>query len=455
MLMQELLTRDVLYALAIAFFAFLVAGLFYRSLRRLVRRMAAKTGTALYNMLVEALEWPIFAAIVVSGLYFAVLYLPFNESFDYEIRRGFHITFLILAAYGGTALLDSLYQWFKLEVTSKTKTRLDEWIVTLLRLFTPLVAALLALLFSLGLFGIEASGVKEWLVSHGIRIGLIVLLSIAALFILGRSLPPAIRGFVFRGSPGQPEEENQKRAETLSGTLVTTGQVFTLVIAGFIILSELGIDIAPVLAGVGVVGVAIGFGAQSLVKDILSGLFIIMENQYRVGDVVTVAGISGLVEQINLRRTVLRDLDGTVHVISNGEIRVASNLTKEVSRVNLNISVGYGEDLDHVIAVINRVCKEMAEDPQWAPLILKTPQVLRVDNLGDSGIELKVLGDTKPIRQWDVMGEIRKRVKKAFDEEGIEIPWPHTKVYFGNSPFPSTPKEQERRNSGADQGRAS
>jgi small conductance mechanosensitive channel len=102
--------------------------------------------------------------------------------------------------------------------------------------------------------------------------------------------------------------------------------------------------------------------------------------------------------------------------------------------VNLNISVSYGTDLDHAIAVINRVCQEMAQEPEWAPLIIKTPQVLRVDNLGDSGIDLKILGDTKPIRQWDIMGEIRKRVKKAFDEEGIEIPWPHTKVFFGNAP---------------------
>jgi small conductance mechanosensitive channel len=170
------------------------------------------------------------------------------------------------------------------------------------------------------------------------------------------------------------------------------------------------------------------------VKDIVAGLFIILENQYRVGDVVRIADVSGIVEDINLRRTALRDLDGIVHVVPNGEIRVASNFTKEWSRVNMNVSVAYGEDLDHVISVINRVGKELAEDSQWAPSILTPPRALRVDNLGNSGIEIKILGETKPIRQWDVMGELRKRLKKAFDEEGIEIPWPHTKVYFGNSP---------------------
>jgi small conductance mechanosensitive channel len=248
---------------------------------------------------------------------------------------------------------------------------------------------------------------------------------------------------VARGAPGQPEEEVQKRAKTLTSVLVATRQIFIILIAVFIILSELGINIAPIMAGVGVVGIAIGFGAQSLVKDIIAGLFIVMENQYRMGDVVNIADKGGIVEEINLRRTVLRDLDGIVHVVPNGEIRVASNLTKEWSRVNLNISVAYGTDLDRAIAVINRVCQEMAAEPQWAPLILKTPQVLRVDNLGDSGIELKILGDTKPIHQWDVMGEIRKRVAKAFEEEGIEIPWPHTKVFFGNTPFPPIwPKEE-------------
>src|SRR4030043_525458 len=162
------------------------------------------------------------------------------------------------------------------------------------------------------------------------------------------------------------------------------------------LLSEVGIYIAPVLAGVGIIGLAIGFGAQSLVKDIISGLFILIENQYRKGDVVKIADVSGLVEDINLRRTVLRDLDGIVHVVPNGEIRVASNLTKEWSRVNLNISVAYGEDLDRVITVINRVGQELTNDPQWAPLIIKAPQVLRVDKLGDSGIEIKILGEPQP-----------------------------------------------------------
>ena len=201
--------------------------------------------------------------------------------------------------------------------------------------------------------------------------------------------------------------------------------------------------ITPILTATGVVGVALGFGAQSLVKDVLAGLFIIMENQYRKGDVVKIADVSGVVEDISLRRTILRDLDGINHIVPNGEIRVASNFTKQWSRANLNISVSYDTDLDKAMAVINRVGKELAEDPQWASAILTPPKAIRVDKLGDSGIEIKILGDTKPIRQWDVMGELRLRLKKEFDKEGIEIPWPHTKVYFGNTPPALSPKEPE------------
>jgi small-conductance mechanosensitive channel len=209
-------------------------------------------------------------------------------------------------------------------------------------------------------------------------------------------------------------------------------------------LSELGLDIAPMIAGVGVIGIAIGFGAQNLIKDILAGLFILVENQFRKGDVVTIASTTGVVEDINLRRTLLRDLDGIVHSVPNGEISVASNFTKGYSRVNLNIGVGYGTDLNHAIAVINRVGKQLAEDPAWAADFLTPPQVLRVDNLGDSGIDIKILADTKPIKQWAIMGELRLRLKKVFDEEGIEIPWPHTKVYFGNAPWSTPPQESQK-----------
>ena len=211
------------------------------------------------------------------------------------------------------------------------------------------------------------------------------------------------------------------------------GRVAILVIVLLMLLSEVGIDIGPVLAGFGIAGIAVGFGAQYLIRDLIAGVFVTMENQYRVGDVARIADIAGLVEEITLRKTVLRDLDGIVHHVPNGEIRVASNYTRHFSRVNLNVSVAYGTNLDHAISVINRVGQELAEDKDWSKRMVKAPQVLRVDSLGESGIDIKILGDVKPLEQWAIMGELRLRLKKAFDNEGIEIPWPHTKVYFGNA----------------------
>jgi small-conductance mechanosensitive channel len=272
-----------------------------------------------------------------------------------------------------------------------------------------------------------------WLSQHGGRILLVVILSVTLYYVLRHFVPIMIRRTVSHQMRGRPKTDIKKRVKTLSSVLINTGTTIIAIVAIFTILAEAGVNITPALAGLGIAGVAIGFGAQSLVKDIFNGLLILLENQYGVGDVVQVAGVVGLVEEVSLRRTVLRDLDGIVHSVPNSEVKVASNFTKEWSRVNMNISVGYGEDLNHVIEVINRVGEEITEDRHWSQFILKAPQVLRVDAFEDSGIAIKICGDTKPLSQWDVMGELRLRLKKAFDEAGIEIPWPHIKVYFANS----------------------
>ncbi len=284
--------------------------------------------------------------------------------------------------------------------------------------------------------------VVNWLVGHGIRI--LVVLAVGALlwFALNKFLPPVVRSAVARTKYKESKEGMEKRMNTLLSIFKGVGRVFIVIVGIMMILSEVGVAIAPVLAGFGIAGIAIGFGAQYLIRDLIAGIFIIMENQYRVGDVARVADIAGLVEEVHLRKTVLRDLDGIVHHVPNGEIRVASNFTRHFARVNLDISVAYDTDLDHAISVINRVCKALAEDENWRNVIKSTPQALRVNNLGSSGIDIKILGDVKPMQQWAVMGELRLRLKKAFDAEGIEIPWPHTKVYFGN-PLPDSPEKQD------------
>ena len=288
---------------------------------------------------------------------------------------------------------------------------------------------------------LSGAALVAWLIEHGIPIFIIVVVGAVLWFVLNKFLPPMVRRVVARAKDKESKEGMEKRANTLVSIFKGIARVFIIVIGIMMILPELGVDIVPILAGFGIAGVAIGFGAQYLIRDLIAGIFIILENQYRVGDVVKLADIGGLVEEVTLRKTVLRDLDGIVHHVPNGEIKTASNFTRHFSRVNLNVSVAYNTDLDHAISVINRVGKELAEDGKWRKVIKSPPQVLRVDNLGDSGIDIKILGDVKPIEQWAVMGELRLRLKKAFDVEGIEIPWPHTKVYFG-SPLPDFPKKE-------------
>jgi small-conductance mechanosensitive channel len=265
-----------------------------------------------------------------------------------------------------------------------------------------------------------------------IRIVVVLVIALVLLVIARRVIPKVISVRIPKIREESPDQL-AVRSKTISGVMVQGVSAIIWAVAIVMVLSVLGVNIAPLIAAVGVAGLALGFAAQNIVRDYLHGFFIIMEDWYRVGEVAVVAGTGGLVEDINLRRTVLRDLNGTKHFIPNSKIELASNLTREWARINLNVSVAYKENLNHVFRVINQVCQEFKDDPAWGPDMLTTPHVERVDNLGDNGIEIKILGETKPIRQWALTGELRKRLKDRFDEEGIEIPWPHTKVYFGNT----------------------
>jgi moderate conductance mechanosensitive channel len=247
----------------------------------------------------------------------------------------------------------------------------------------------------------------------------------------------------------EPEIEVEKRISTLSHVIYRTLLVVVLAVVVVTILPEFGINAAALIAGLGLFGLAVGFGAQNLVKDVINGTFILVENQYGVGDVVTVGSITGVVEDLNLRRTILRDLDGVVHSVGHGQVDTTSNWTKSFSRVNLNVRVAYSSNLDHVIQVINRVGEEVAEDPRFKGKITDAPHVLRVDDFGESAIELKIIGETAPIEQWDIMGELRLRLKKAFDAEGIEMPLPQRVVHMAPGdgrlvePRPSRPIEAQ------------
>ena len=219
--------------------------------------------------------------------------------------------------------------------------------------------------------------------------------------------------------------ELKKRQDTIETLAVNVIRFFVVVIAGLMILEEaFRLDIGPAIAGLGIAGIAIGLGTQSLVRDYLNGALILIENQYARGDVVRIAGVSGKVEDFTLRRTTLRDQDGTVHTVPNGEITVASNLTRVFARVNQDVQVVYGTDIEKATDVVNGVGRALADDPEWGPRILEAPGVERVSALGESGITLKILGTVRASEQWAVGGELRKRLLAAFQENGIEIPQP-------------------------------
>lgn len=272
-----------------------------------------------------------------------------------------------------------------------------------------------------------------------------VAIVIGVAFALQFSCKKVVQGIIRRSvrtAKFETKHEEVQREETLISIIYTTSKVLIWLIAFLLVLQIYKINIAPILAGAGVAGVALGFGAQTIVKDFLAGIFILAENQYRVGDVLMVnQDVAGTVESITLRMTVLRDLDGRVHYVPNGTIQIATNLTMKYASVELDINVSYDSDLDKVERVINRVGEKIYSDEQWKGIALEPPHMLRVDRFSDTAVVVKVVCKTAPSRQWEVKSEILRQVKKAFDKEGIEIPLPRMVVHHANKRHhASTPK---------------
>ena len=401
----------------------------------------------LHSTRLASLLWCLFVGIL-AAVHVAVV----PASWEHWVGVISPITLVVMGIYTLVVVLRVLISMYIVEIASRTASPLDDIIMGALKWIIPIVGSFAALVLVLDMLDMAKvnSGfvdpVESWLRTTGIWLAILAVGGLALVLLATAIIPRIIERSVQRSRGDQTEGEARKRSDTLSAVLVASLQALVLSIMIFMMLDKIGLNIAPVIAGVGVVGIAIGFGAQSLVKDVISGLFILLENQYRKGDVVGIADKGGLVEDINLRRTILRDLDGAVHCVPNGEIRVATNMTKGWSRVNITIGVSYGTDLDRAISVINRVGQDLAEDPAWSGLILKPPQVLRVDNLGASAIDIRVLGDTKPMQQWAVMGELRLRLRKTLDAEGIKIPWPHVNVDFRQAPedVPVPPCSQQK-----------
>jgi len=261
----------------------------------------------------------------------------------------------------------------------------------------------------------------------GIRIVLIIAVAIlayrAAKYLIDRSAA--------RLAERTKDEELKKREATLAKVISHLVLAVILIVTVITVLGQLGVDVGPVLAAVGVVGLAIGFGAQTLVKDVITGFFILLENQARTGDVISAGGVAGVAESINLRMIVLRDLNGNVHFIPHSQIGVLTNMTKEFSRLVVDVGVAYREDVDEVMRVLKEVGDGLAADPQFKDNITGPYEIMGVEQFADSAVVIRTRITTKPLQQFTTARELRRRIKKAFDANNIEIPFPHLTMYMG------------------------
>lgn len=278
-----------------------------------------------------------------------------------------------------------------------------------------------------------AKSLTEWIINQLPAIIILFVLLFVALRV-GSYLIKKLKSFLSKKTvhrTDEPDTEMEKRLNTLmdivrKGVAIIIWSVFIM-----IFLKKISIDIAPILAGAGIIGLAVGFGAQELVRDLISGFFILLENQIRTGDVAIINGTGGLVEKIELRTITLRDLSGVVHIFQNGKINSVSNMTKDWSAMVFDIGVAYKEDLNKVMKLMKQVADGMMEDEDFKDLIIEPMEIFGLDSFGDSALVIKGRIKTKPIQQWTVGREYRKRLKEVFDEHHIEIPFPHQTIYWG------------------------
>ncbi len=268
--------------------------------------------------------------------------------------------------------------------------------------------------------------VRLWLVTTGLRVVLVLALA----WIAARAVKIGTRRIRDHVQQRHADLETSKRADTLAGIVHAGGLIVIAVVTGLVVLSLLGVNLGPILAMAGIGGLAVGFGAQNLVRDVISGFFILLEDQVRVGDVVQLNGQGGLVEAVTLRHIRLRDLSGTVHYFPNGTIDRVANMTKQFSFYLVDMGVAYRSDPDEVMEVMRRVLEEMRGEEPWRESITEPLEVLGVDRFADSAIVVRARIKTIPLKQWAVGREYNRRLKKAFDAAGIEIPFPQRVVTF-------------------------
>jgi len=378
--------------------------------------------------------WHVLAVLYVIAV-FSVWSLDIEGGFEFVLRA----TVLTVAILAGARLLMAGFHRLAHRVFALNpdmirrfpglESRANRYLPLLDRVAAVVIlaAAILAVLEAWGVdaFAWIETPFGQRLTAGLFTVGLIVVVAV----MLWEMIDGAITRYL--GRAGEPGAAVGARARTLLPLLRTATLVVLIAVVVLITLSELGINIGPLLAGAGVIGLAIGFGSQALVKDIITGMFILIEDQIAVGDVVKVGSHAGVVETLTLRTLRLRDLGGVVHIIPFGEVTTVENMTKEFSRYIFNVGVAYRENTDEVVAVLHEIGAGMLEDEAWRDDIVEPLEVLGVDSFGDNAVVIKARITTKPIRQWAVGREFNRRMKLRFDELGIEMPFPHRTLYFG------------------------
>ncbi len=404
--------------------ALMIAGIVRVVIRRFLKKWASQTATEVDDRVVQTMDNAVLPLLLLAVLYFVANLLPVDPEIIRWIQKGLVIVVIIL-----TILSAAKTTLFLLEGMVIRRPALSGYINPLKNLTKGFfVLAGIALILRFLDVNLSDEGVRLVRII-GILIGGYVVLKIIRLAIA------RMEQLVEDEDEGL-QSEAEKRAQTIGRIINSFAMVIVIGVGVMMILAEFGMDITPIITGAGIAGLAVGFGAQNLVRDIISGFFLILENQIRVGDVAMINGTGGLVEAINLRTTVLRDLEGVVHIFPNGEIKQVSNRTKEWSRYVIDVGVAYKEDVDYVMQVLREIGEELKQDETFGTLIIDPLEILGVDNFGSSEVTIKIMIKTLPLKQWVVGRELRRRIKNTFDEKGIEIPFPHMSVYFGEASKP-------------------
>jgi moderate conductance mechanosensitive channel len=401
--------------------ALLTAVILRFGILRYLRKWAARTKSTWDDQIVDYLDSLILPLLFISILYNLIYLMPLKAS----VLRNFQHTLLnigiFLTAFFTAKLLSTLLE------ASAAKSETLQRFMQPLKTLASVLLALIAIALSMKVFDVSFSGEGTRLVTIiGIIVGAYVLIRILNLAVIQME-------HLVEDSDSSVMSETEKRAKTLGKIINSAGFVLIVGVAVMMILSEFSINIMPIITGAGIAGLAVGFGAQNLVRDVISGFFLILEDQIRVGDVAKINGTGGTVEAIKLRTTILRDVFGTVHIFPNGEIKAVANMTKEFSYYVIDLGVAYKENVDEVMETLRTIGNALMQDPNFSIYILDPLEILGVDDFGESQVTIKIRIKTKPLKQWAVGRELRRLIKNTFDAKGIEIPFQQVKVSFANA----------------------